>query len=70
MSDIGTTIKRTDQLSFLAACLKFTETEVWDSLFAYPNCGHDLFNAGLIAFDSKITPAGRAALFLVDYKDE
>lgn len=63
----GGPMRRSDQLAYLEACRVYTDTNHWQGLFTYPRCGQDLFDAGLLATDGKITDAGRAALFLADY---
>lgn len=60
-------LKRSDQLKMLEACLKFTETGEWEGMFfTYPNCGWDLVQQGLATEDKKITMAGRAALWFLE----
>ncbi|HEC61057.1 MAG TPA: hypothetical protein ENI27_02255 [bacterium] len=61
-----TNIKRNDQIKLLSACAKYSDTGDWCGEFTYPNCGWDLVQQGLVADDKKITPAGRAALWLLD----
>ena len=64
-----TDLKRSDQLRMLGACCEKTDTGEWRGLFTYPNCGYDLFEAGLVEADGKITTAGRAALFLAGHEN-
>ena len=60
MSDM----KQSDQLALLEVCRVFTDTDKWNGIFTYPNCGCDLWDCGLATEDKKITVAGRAALYL------
>lgn len=58
-------LKRDDQIRLLQAAMKYTDTGTWDGIFTYPQGGPDLVRMGLATIDQKVTPAGRAALWLL-----
>lgn len=59
-------IKRNDQIRLLEITAKFADTGKWEGMYAYPNCGWDLIQQGLVTEDKKMTNAGRAALWMLD----
>jgi hypothetical protein len=63
-------LKRADQIKLLKIVAKHTDTGEWEGAFTYPNCGWDLVQMGLATEDKKITPAGRAALWLLGQADD
>jgi hypothetical protein len=63
-------IKRSDQVAMLKAYRDFTDTGTFKGIFAYPNCGNDLYRMGLLTDDGKVTDAARAALWLLGEGDD
>jgi len=58
-------LKRDDQIRLLQAAMKYNDTGTFEGIFTYPQCGPDLVRMGLATVNQKITPAGRAALWLL-----
>jgi hypothetical protein len=65
-NDRGANLKRSDQIKLLKICEKYTDTGEQQGTFTYPNCGWDLVQMGLATENTKITVAGRAALWLLN----
>lgn len=59
------TLKRSDQIALLKAVHVEETTGSRLPVFTYPRCGWDLVQMGLATEDAKLTPAGRAALWLL-----